>query len=495
MKLSTALFLISVSTLTAFPIIDVGPPLAVNAANGRTELTPGSYLSVSRRSGPLLTFSPEDYQNYFAELVTSDGAVRRLTPLLSPARPPVTALWFVIPADAPLGKATVALKQKTNAGEGNTIPGEAPIQIVATAPGLFTKSYRVSGPVLATGAGLARNALTNAAVPGQQIAIYATGLGGARTADVTVEVAGKPASTVFAGAQGIPGLDQINFIVPADAKFGCYVPLAIRVRGVLSNTVALSINDNPKGCAHPLGLSYNDLVTLDAGGSIFYSHFRAGNNFLGLTFEFVDADTIFGFSGLQAPDAQYYGCTANNDALGYVVLSTPLDAGPSITVSGPGARIATLDRPRYTSDVADGLYAPGAWQFSAPGGADLKSFAQSFTLPPSVASIGVSVPATVSKTRDLTVTWNPAGFGGNDVVFVSLFNTSTVCLVRAWEGSVTVPSALLSNATVGEGAVFVSLTPVPLSRPQYSLERSDGTRIPGLVDYGFSVSKLVTVVP
>ncbi len=481
--------------LAGFPIIDVGPPLAVNAANGRTDVTPGSYLSVSRRSGPLLTFDSVDYQNYFAELVTSDGAVRRLTPLRSPAKPPVTALWFVIPANAPLGQATVALKQKTDSGEVNAIPGEAPIRIVATSPGLFTKSYRVSGPVLATGAGLAHIALTNASVPGQQIAMYATGLGGAKTADVTVEVAGKPTSAVFAGAQGVPGLDQINFIVPTDAQFGCYVPLAIRVRGVLSNTVALSINDNPKGCAHPLGLSYNDMVALDAGQSIFFSHFRAGNSYLGLTFEYVDAETIFGFAGLQAPDAQYYGCTASGDASGYVVLATPLDAGPSITVTGPGARSATLDRPRYNADIADSLFTAGSWQFSAPGGADIKSLAQSFTLPPNIASIGVTAPNTVSKSRDLAVTWNPTGFGGSDVVFVSVFDTGASCLVRAWEGSVTIPSALLANATLGEGAVFVSLVPVPVSRPQYSLERLDGTKIPGIVDYGFSVSKLVTFVP
>ncbi len=102
-----------------------------------------------------------------------------------------TALWFVIPSSAPLGQAIVRLKQKPDTGDVATFPFAAGIQIVATAPGLFTKSYTGSGPVLATDGTLKAIALTNASVPGQQIAMWATGLGGARTGDVTVEIAAK----------------------------------------------------------------------------------------------------------------------------------------------------------------------------------------------------------------------------------------------------------------------------------------------------------------
>ncbi len=101
----------------------------------------------------------------------------------------------------------------------------------------------------------ARNALTAAAVPDRFVSLYATGLNGALTADVTVDVAGQTVPAHYAGPQATSGMDQINFIVPKNAYLGCYVPVTIRVRGVESNPLTLSINSDPFACAHPLGLS------------------------------------------------------------------------------------------------------------------------------------------------------------------------------------------------------------------------------------------------
>jgi uncharacterized protein (TIGR03437 family) len=487
-----SLILAAASTLSAFPNI-LQPPLAVNAATGKTSLSPGSYLSVTPTLGPALTFTATNYQNYFVELLTSDGATHQLTPLLSPGQP--TALWFVIPANAPLGQAAVRFKREPDTGELATFPFAAGIQIVATAPGLFTKSYTGMGPVLATDGTLKPIALTNASVPGQQIAMWATGLGGARTGDVTVEIAGKPTSAVFAGAHSAPGLDQINFIVPADAKFGCYVPLAIRVRGVLSNTVALSINDNPKGCAHPLGLSYSDLVALDAGQSVPLARFFAFSTSASLTFDLVDADMMFVYSRLQGSESNFFGCIVGIDVSAYIVQSLPLDAGPSVAVSGPGGRALALPGPFYSLTVPElqvPFFTAGLWQVSAPGGANLKSFAINLTLPPDFTS--VQFAPEIAKDRDFTVTWNPAGYSAGDVAYVSL-SSSVSCRVRAWEGSLTIPKALLSGVTPGTGTLSIYVGPFPAARPQFSLERTDGTRLPGIVDYGFGSSKLVTILP
>ncbi len=185
---------------------------------------------------------------------------------LSLLAPPigVPGAWAVLPKDAPDGMFFVTLIRQGVRYTGNLV-------VERTAPALFTIDYSSVGPALAISYGGAeprRNGLTSAAVPERFVSLYATGLNEAKVSDVTVDIAGQTVPAVYAGPQGTPGLDQINFIVPKNAYLGCYVPVTIRVRGIASNTATLSIHSDPFACAHPWGLSYADLKTLDADGYI-----------------------------------------------------------------------------------------------------------------------------------------------------------------------------------------------------------------------------------
>lgn len=206
------------------------------------EVAPGSFVSIA-------TTAPE-LQSLAGVTVTMRYQPQdSFRPLATFPAPNGVGIWALVPNDAPTGDFWVTLFR------GDVTYTDFAI-IRREAPGLFTQSYSGFGPALALnylGGAPTRNALTAAAVPGRTEALFATGLGNARAGDVTVDIAGEVVPASFAGPQGTPGLDQINFVVPQSAYLGCYVPAAIRVRGVVSNTVTLSIHTDTFACAHPLG--------------------------------------------------------------------------------------------------------------------------------------------------------------------------------------------------------------------------------------------------
>jgi uncharacterized protein (TIGR03437 family) len=133
------------------------------------------------------------------------------------------------------------------------------------APGIFTLSPDGQGAVVIGGAGLiARSPVDAQSRPvrrGEIIEIYATGLGAvsnppafgdagaadplSRTLGATIAVVGTSRATVlYSGlAPGLPGVYQVNAVVPQDAPTGDRVPLTIQVneQGLPSNTVTIAV--------------------------------------------------------------------------------------------------------------------------------------------------------------------------------------------------------------------------------------------------------------
>ena len=133
------------------------------------------------------------------------------------------------------------------------------------APGIFTLSPDGQGAVLIGGAGLIARAPVDAqsrpARRGEIIEIYATGLGAvsnppavgnagasdplSRTLGATIAVIGTSRATVlYSGlAPGLPGVYQVNAVVPQDAPAGDRVPLTVQVneQGLRSNTVMIAV--------------------------------------------------------------------------------------------------------------------------------------------------------------------------------------------------------------------------------------------------------------
>lgn len=76
-------------------------------------------------------------------------------------------------------------------------------------------------------------------------------------------------SPEYAGrSPNYPGLDQINVTAPTDVAAGCYVAVAVRANGRLSNIVSVPLAETGRTCPHPFNISEQSASRIDAGGNI-----------------------------------------------------------------------------------------------------------------------------------------------------------------------------------------------------------------------------------
>jgi uncharacterized protein (TIGR03437 family) len=417
--------------------------------------------------------------------------------------------YAVVPDALPPGPATVTLSVPN--GSGLT----AAITIAPVAPGLFTVGQNGFGPAaaqnLSASAAPSVNQLTNPAVPGGFVTLWGTGLGASKTSEVTVDIAGESIAPSFAGpSPGIPGVDQVNFQLPADAYLGCYVPVDIRVSGVVSNSATLAINATPGACAHPLGLSYSDLQTLDQGGRIRLGWITMSSQspLPGLTqpltistaasanFALQDAPGVFLIAQPQAPMRP--GCVvqpAGANLTIAVLISGSVDAGPLLTLSGPaGASLSIPQQGGIYSASSAAPWVPGGWQIRAPGGRDVLAFEQAFTLPaePQLTSVSQLGPMAAGD-GGIAVTWNPVGYGAGDLMTVALGNTSStdgsfaptiVCTDYAFEGRILAPAPLAGIVPVPD-TVTLTISALNASRVTFPLPVAGGETARGVIGYTF----------
>jgi len=273
--------------------------------------------------------------------------------------------------------------------------------------------------------------------------------------------------------------------------------------------VTIAINPTLGACAHPLGLSYSELRTLDSGGSIpmgSISLLRARiqsapptpvDDSLAAfgTFAMEGALQIMRIAQPQEPAST--GCSIPPVATASIgtVFGDGGDAGNQLTLSGPGG--AKIDMPPtpggyyYGSNVA--ALVPGAWQVSAPGGQSVAAFEQPFTLPP--------LPQTNTNQilmlpgGDLSIAWDPQGYSVSDIMTVALgsfspsyafFIPEVSCTAHATAGRVVVPSALLNSAVASNSdTVSFSVSPFPVARVRFSAPLATGGSMPVIIDYSF----------
>jgi uncharacterized protein (TIGR03437 family) len=203
-----------------------------------------SYLSAS--------FAPDELVTLFGPGLSATGTTVKLTDSAGSSR--AASLLFVSPAQATIlmpadiapGPATVTVTNPIR-----TL--SAPIAVNAVAPGLFTADGSGQGApaaqVIAVHPGGSQDDpqpatsaidLSNPATT-VYLVLYATGIRHAAAAPVCT-IAGQPAAVIFAGAQGsVPGLDQVNVLIPASLQGSGAVPLTLTVDGQAANTVTLSI--------------------------------------------------------------------------------------------------------------------------------------------------------------------------------------------------------------------------------------------------------------
>ncbi len=126
------------------------------------------------------------------------------------------------------------------------------VLVEAASPAIFTQSGTGLGAAAAIDA--VNGTLNTAQSParsGSVVAVFATGLGATEQRDglawattpTVVEIGGVRVTPVYAGrAPGFAGLDQVNFVVPADAPRGAAVRLRLISNGRGSNETTLAID-------------------------------------------------------------------------------------------------------------------------------------------------------------------------------------------------------------------------------------------------------------
>ena len=421
-------------------------------------------------------------------------------------------LSAVLPSSTPLGP---AIARVTYNGQQSAAFS---FTVVASSPGLYTLNSQGSGPAVLTTPEFKVITYTNAAVEGDILSAWGTGVTGLQgRADnvaseffdpqLTVEVivGGKQANVRYRGrAPSLAGVDQIVFDVPAGVR-GCSVSLVMKVGGAISNFATLPVGGANRLCSDPNGLSEADVSkALKDGlrlGSISLTRSRtklavpgigtiesrsdsAGADFTSYDANgFIRSQNVGGASFGNCIVTTYGGETAPSD---FFAL-TKLNAGAQLTITGPGGTrtIARDSKTGFysaslgTAQVIPGVPTPGstlfldpgAYTVTGPGGPDVGTFNARLTVPQPLVTNLDSI-ATVSRGSSLAVTWT--GGGANEYVYIGGFSGRTspratasfTCTERASVGRFTVPSEVLlamppSEVSQGApiGALFVGSFP------------------------------------
>lgn len=205
---------------------------------------------------PTRTLAPGMFISLYGASMATDSAAAQSLPLpttlagtqLLAGTTPIglqfagpTQINAILPEDAS-GLLTLNVKSPGGASTINVV-------IEPAVPAIFTQLGTGSGPASALNA-VSGTVITtaNKARAGDAISLYMTGLGATETRDglqwarlqPKVFVGGVEAQILYAGrAPGFAGLDQINFVVPANVPSGDTTPLRVESNGRVSNAVTL----------------------------------------------------------------------------------------------------------------------------------------------------------------------------------------------------------------------------------------------------------------
>ena len=169
----------------------------------------------------------------------------------------------IMPSNAPLGRASVQVTLNGVAGN------PAPITVVNSSFGIYSINSAGVGPGVlfnfVSQSNQPVNAPATAAMPGQVMTLWGTGLGPVTFPDNVAPTAGNVAiqTEVFVGGQPATvayygrspccaGDDQVVFTIPPNAPLGCWVPVFVRTGGTnVSNSATIAITADGSPCSEP----------------------------------------------------------------------------------------------------------------------------------------------------------------------------------------------------------------------------------------------------
>ena len=413
-----------------------------------------------------------------------------------------TQLAAVLPAATPIGTGTLTVTYKS------AISNSATIQVVPSALGI--NIYNTNTAVATDATTGALLTYTNSGTPGETLVLWTTGLGSDSADSDTVfspaphsvntplqiYVGGIAAKILYQGSSGYPGVNQINFTIPASVPDGCWISLAAVAGGVVSNIATLPINNGGGACLDSqTGLNGNQIApsggrTLRTGlVAVVQTNTPGKNSTRTIT---SSADAAFEkYTGIYTPSNSLSpgGCIVNDLTPVPVGNITGLDPGV-ITLAGPSNLAVTLASQLGIKGAFYSILQPGAipesggtFTFKGTGGADVGSFTSTITFTnPLLTWTNQSVGATIDRSKDLKMTWT----GGNPGTYLFIGGTSTTpppqvigaftCMAKVDDGQFTVPSYILSALPAGKGGTMIqNAIFAPLSAGPLDIALADGT--------------------
>jgi uncharacterized protein (TIGR03437 family) len=409
----------------------------------------------------------------------------------------------ILPSRIPPGDATIAVTYRFQPDPEKT-SAPARIRVARSSFGIFTRNQAGSGPGIVQNYNSATdqpvNALTAPVRPGQVMILWGTGLGPVtfdetqlpKVGDLDVEaevfVGNKSARILYKGrSPQFPGIDQINFEVPADAADGCHVPLAVRAGGVVSNFASIAIAAAGAACSDAIGYSAADMEKLRSPGRLQFGEvvlvkttvidLKASLDEVSANFIRFDQATALKTRRLGSEPGDesrspYGACAVASGRASAGSLSVggdptraePLPGGPSINLQGPRGAKQIAGNPSYSASLGGGLpgfsdnygpeyLVPGLYTVdhqAGPIGAG--TFRATLTLPAPIQWTNQDSFSVVQRAQDLTVTWT-GGDPAKEYVLVGAMSFDTTrevgagitCVERASAGRFTIPAWLLST--------------------------------------------------
>jgi uncharacterized protein (TIGR03437 family) len=295
-----------------------------------------------------------------------------------------------------------------------------PIRIVPGSLGIYTENGAGWGPAKI------------AASSGNRITFLGTGCGGARAPQIFV--GGKRARLVSLHPdEQKPGVERLEFEIPAKAPSGCHVPVLVRLPdGLVSNAVTVPVGRCEPSQQEPFaGTPANQASALVLLARL---HVRSASSIAAdLTEDFGAAifapaesvEKVLGTYRLMPPEGtcttytgRYAGDLASTllPPLSGPLMQEGLEAGSELSVSGPNGSRAVEEHKRpgiygriigfsrfLTTTSRPPFLSPGDYTVSWRGGPEVPA-----------STIHLSVPApfswtNASKNADLTLKWRPGG--------------------------------------------------------------------------------------
>ena len=427
----------------------------------------------------------------------------------------------LVPLSAPQGLSTFEF----------TVDGEVSTFFVQIIGFHYQPSYRsgFTSAVLAqqysAGGKISENKMTNPARPGDIVSIFGAGLG-ARPMDLQIELNLGGQSVPTRWVERLPnGLDRLNFKLPVDdAPIDCYVYIRLSINHSFYSGGLLSTADGTAACPHRLGLTSNELKTLDDGSllpvvSIFASGSVSLNNSgytrsesLHASLSPTSAGGISAMTGVvrQPTSASRATCTQPTTPTPVEGVQVPHDPGSAVpldprtlTLTGSsGQRIIADEVSLGVFDFTNSLEAPVVWSSLAP--ARLTPGLWTVALPADLGYSATTVPVQIPRqieltepiqiptlTQDFRARWNGSVFRPGEDVSIYFFaadGTSMSCTGPLQAGELVVAASNLTWLKDSPRALaYLSVSTAGASQP-FRIQQAGKPSRPGVFSWGQTIT-------